>query len=574
MVFVTPQLNEAALAGLGFRAWIRLAPTSGPVGYPVILDAADGLLAARPDCPLASRVHGALAPGWQELADRGIAGGPVRGPGKDEVGGNDNAAVMESFLHGAVVRTIGAAGDSLGIVLRGPQHYDGSGAMLVDRLLDDPSTAGTAIVMETTAAYAGRLAASRPELQVVALHGGRMTHGEPATAPSQAARIVAQSAQGVPLSVLELLGAGTDGIRVVTGPSGVPWACLSAAARRRALSGLTRDTRERLRQALFDVWSPEGWGYLRRAPLAISARSAERMCAQHAALLYGGTNIAIDLLYRHFAMLAAVCRGTEEGGHARIGAARIASRTWGSKGLRQATAHYRRAIAACLDPLDRVVLIYEMANVHAIRRDPSHLAAARQWYDQGWRALDRIDNPAHRIRAEIMLCNGLALVAYHAKQDAEALALEQRGLDLLGSEDCTPEIRRWAMPLLNVNTAKLYEKRFGDIRKAAQLLQQVTDLEDPRIRERAAQDLARLWYDEGRYQEVVDLLKPSCEGAISHDVNEHDELFRRSIYTVALIACGERGAASLQTPRLAYLTQALRSSRGQEFVACLERACA
>jgi hypothetical protein len=89
------------------------------------------------------------------------------------------------------------------------------------------------------------------------------------------------------------------------------------------------------------------------------------------------------------------------------------------------------------------VLIYDIANIYATQRKPDAPSKARGWYERGWDVLREMPECEHRVREEIRLCNGLALVDYHEGNDRRALELEVRAKSLMEqTAEKFPEVER------------------------------------------------------------------------------------------------------------------------------------
>jgi hypothetical protein len=192
------------------------------------------------------------------------------------------------------------------------------------------------------------------------------------------------------------------------------------------------------------------------------------MLGQHSYYLQGSLSIGRDFLYNQYASLAKnLIKQQPDSPHvlpALVCAARLAPRLRSTAGFRASVWHYRRALRRTSIPAIEVALIYEIANRHALQRQPDKLAQARKLYTRGYTALQRISDSEERIRAEINLDNGLALVEYHEGHNEQALALERHAQSVATQVAAEyPHLERWATLLLNTNMAKLMEKRFFDV---------------------------------------------------------------------------------------------------------------
>jgi hypothetical protein len=133
-------------------------------------------------------------------------------------------------------------------------------------------------------------------------------------------------------------------------------------------------------------------------------------------------------------------------------------------------------------------------------------------------------------------------------------------------------VERWATPIINRNTAKLLAKRSADLPGAIKLLEENISASDPLVREHARIELARLYFDQGSHQRVVELLDPLYDQAQPTDFDEQQELFGRLMFSFALLIVKDTTRAQRQLPRLIYLLHAIDTPGARQFLASIKQA--
>jgi hypothetical protein len=254
------------------------------------------------------------------------------------------------------------------------------------------------------------------------------------------------------------------------------------------------------------------WDYVRRAELALAARSIVLCREQHTPLFYGLKDNGRDFLYwyllREADLFATAGAAPETMAPLYACAARLAPRVRDRGGFGMAGRLYTRAFAISVEPVDRARIAQEAGNIHANRRTDADLARATRWFRQAEQALAAV--PESDPRASVLrvrLLNGLALVAYHRHDDSRALKLERDGIRFARRRRALPEMADWALPLLYANTAKLVEKRFRKRDFADRLLRGVargTSGAAPRARI----ELGRLAAERGDHAAAIAWLAP------------------------------------------------------------------
>jgi hypothetical protein len=154
-----------------------------------------------------------------------------------------------------------------------------------------------------------------------------------------------------------------------------------------------------------------------------------------------------------------------------------------------------------------------------------------------------------REQIEAQIANTLALVAYHSKQNEEALRLELLADHIArSSEDAS--MREWADVTLALNRAKLIERRFGDADGALRLLRGLVGHVDRSVNAQASCDVARLLAQQEDWKGLIEVVNTAMDGPILSMFREDEELSLLLLRTVALAAIGERAKALRECRRL------------------------
>ncbi|MCW3820372.1 hypothetical protein ONA91_38670 [Micromonospora sp. DR5-3] len=536
--------------------WLGVYDTAAPAAYPPVLDAVESALSRRAT-PLLASVAAALAPRWEEL---GRAREPAD-PGDADIPDNEEDDTEQRLLLYAAARAISQLGEGHGCAFSiGPrtehsvQHFATELARLA---------AETGFVL----AFSSRLSAMPGELLRYVLPLPDRA-GPPAATPvssfgaadRRVLTVLAASRVGVPLAAATSLGLSQETADLLTtsGPGGASWISLSAGTRRRLWAGLDASDRQRCAGELSDAWPPQGWGYLRRAHLAVASGDHGRLRRQHAALFGGCGIIGRELLQRHAAAIAAAVpvihaaptagtgadtgvatsRGQRIAAH--LAAARLAARLQPvERARREAVRHLRRARQMTTgENGDRqLALTHQLANALAKQRTPAALAEARQLYEWALREAAALMDAVPRARLEIGLLNGLALVEYLEGRDQAALDLEERAERLahyLAEQQEMPSAR-WAFALVGPNAAKLLLVRFGDRRRAIDKLATALEMtqSDTRLANKIRRDMARLVFAEEDYAEVVHLLGSVFAGTRPTELRPTEEFHDRLLLAVS-----------------------------------------
>ena len=576
-LFVGPGVRSWRARGeLGVR-WIESPPLSGRCGSPALLDVVESSrLTVVEDDALLTIASNALAPAWEHLVALGLEPTQARLPRTEELGASDDAPIVQRFLCCSMARVLARLPDGVGVLVRGAEYWDFASLEFLDRLIRE-APSNLPIAIETSVLC--------PRSPLIA-RWASTAHGVPGKRAMQrqavvaAERILSVCPQGLPIETMRRLGAEPpDTAERFSWPDGQPALGLSAARARRVRAGLSQSERSALHGAIFDAHPTHGWNYLRRAQHAIASGSADRLLQQHTACVAGMTQMGYDFLYLHLAALAKALPPTDAVS-AHLGAARLAPRLWGKGGRQRAVFHYHRALAELPVGEEALPVMHELANLYASARQPSALQRARRWYRAAWRVLPSVADEAERTKAEIRLCNGLALVEYHERHGERALALERHALELISGAEVRGEvsthdqISRWAEPLVRTNTAKLLIKRFDDVGGGIALLKTLLDHPEPRVQLGCLQNLGRACFDSGDYVGAVDYLAVRTERDAQTDLSETEELYDRLVFVLSLAMIGQWQRAERQLPRISYLAKMNDADAVLPLMRSVEAVCA
>ncbi|WP_344420768.1 hypothetical protein [Streptomyces lavendulocolor] len=518
-----------------------------------MLDVVESALIRCPT-PLLSATAAALAPRWEDLVHARQPAEPARGDAQDEAAEEEEQLVLY-----AAARAVSQLGGRYGYAFAVDPDTQPNAQYFVAQLTRMAEETGFALactgdVAALTSLAPGRRLTRTPDR---AVPSRSLVLGKLAPGDLRAFRKLAVSRCGAPLSAALRLGLSRQVAETVAtpGPEGADWVVLGARARRKLQA--TSDVRDRRRHAaeLFDAWPPDGWGYLRRSQLAVLSGDRSRLRGQHPALLAGYAVIGREWLQRHVAALAvataasgADSRTTQD--HqiaAHLTAARMAERLRPrGRASKEAARHLHSARQLSVHPVERLELTAELANAFANQRTPRLLARARELYVEGLRDTPTVGDAVQRARLEIALLNGLALVDYIEGANESALQLEERAEEIaFALAEHHPKLARWAIPLVCLNTAKLLTVRFNDRRAAiGKLTTALSKISSPEESDQIRSYLAYLYFAEGRYMDVIQVLDCLCpENELR---NTMDEFQDRLLMATAQLRLGNIAACRVQ----------------------------
>ncbi|MCP2260971.1 hypothetical protein LX15_004691 [Streptoalloteichus tenebrarius] len=559
-------------------SWLGFTAPRRPPPHPAVLDVVESALRRRPS-PLLETVSAALAPPWEELGDARDAADLL--PGDVPAEGSTPDDRMALYAAARAVSELGAPHGWAVVVGTDPgpdvRHF-------LRHLARFSRATGF-----TLACVGGRTALRTllgPDVRIVERLPTR-SDGQPeglSPADRRALTVVAACPMGAPLVAALRLGLSEEAAQALatTGPDGTPWIVLSRQTRREMRDGLDARARRHHAAELFDAWPPDGWGYLRRSHLAVRSGDRTRLRAQNLALFAGFATVGWEFLQRHVAAMAdsldtADISEASRRHHlaAHLAAARLAPRLRPAERARTAAVHHlRRARSLAEGPVEELDLTAELANVFALTRTEDGLATARRLYDEALAAVASIQDRVQRTRVEIILLNGLALVEYFEGNNHAALELEERAERLaygVGAE--RPELTRWAVSLIGLNTAKLLTVRFGDRRGAIAKLTAAlaTTRSSPEDSRAVRGQLARLHFLEGDYPDVIRVLDDLYPDDRLAEGNQREEFRDRLLLALARLNVGDAEACQAQVGPLRLLATRIGSDLASAIVDVLAR---
>ena len=544
--------------------WLGDPSPSSAAPYPVVLDALDAADRRHPTALLRATAL-AIAPRWDELAHSCHAAEPQRDDAPENIDQSEGRVVVH-----AAARAIAELGYGYGLALVLPAEAEGLLHTFVTRLARFAEETGFTVACVGKPAVLARndfLNRHTTSMEAVPTRPTFVPAGlDPQS--TEALNCLAASQIGAPLDAVVALGLPDDTASSLAapGPGGQPWLRLSARTRRRLWGQLDEADRRRSAKALFGAWAPDGWGYLRRAHLQQLGRDVSGSLQQHGALLAGYRIVGQPSLQQHCAALALTCTSARNGDglareraiSAHISAARLAAYLRPAKTARAAAVfHFGCARRLAIAPRDTSQLTADLANAYAVQRHPRFLAHARHLYEQGLDSLADVHDDIERLRIHIAMLNGLALVDYHEGKNEAALRLETRAEQLAGQlATAAPTLGRWAYALLGVNTAKLLSGRFDDRTGARQKLETALGLTAADHHgELIRRALGQIYFDEGEFSRVIDVLAPIYPPASSAIEAADDEFHDRLLLAVAQLTQNKPDLCAAQLPRLQTLAR-------------------
>lgn len=543
-------------------AWIGTAPIAGRPAYPPYLDLLDDVVGRHGH---AAGLAASLAPRWDDLVAHRLDDGKALIALLRDSPDIGELAVREHYLHGLAARFLLLHCPDGVWLFRDVHRFDLDSTDFLVRFLREAALQSAAVVVE--AAPRARLDPRLPPL-LAGWPVSSMAVAEPAIADDDEAALLALCPQGLPVEHFHRL-TGREARLVPLGVvGGSPRLWLSEGRRRAILAAMPSGRRRALERRLAEAWGTAGWNYLRRRP-HVMAGSRGALARDLPPLVVGLRETSLALL--RDTLDAAVVSLGDAPAHAvsRSACAEAAARLidTGRRGpaMRRRLRLLRLAVDTETDASRRIELLYEIANTHAYQRTPAALRQARRWYGRAYGELAALPEGTDKVRRQIRLDNGLALVEYHCRDDAAALRLEERALALAeAASDRDPSIIAWARPLLAINTAKLLMRRLRRPDEARTMLAGIQATAGPVIRFRATLDIGQMDFEGGRYGDVVEGLGPLVEAPVREE-NERDEFAARLLFFLAAMVSGQRDRASRQVARLSYLQGILDTRRPLDF---------
>lgn len=561
--------NTDWIATLPHVSWLGDVVFQGPYPYPFVLDLVESASEAGIDgqcVPLIDAVLNAAAPRWAELDISPNPRFPEISDAPEEINDSDERLVLHS-----AARALTRLGSGYGCVLPMSSPRNRLADYFFERLVSMAAETDFKVVIPR--AWKGSFSAS-DEISGTPLRKFEYQHFS--ARDRQALRVLSTAQSPVPEGIASDVGLSRSAsVRLSSIRAGGAAYVVVEPDLRRALQNewSTADHR-RYACDLFDAWSPSGWGYIRRAHLAITARDRGRLLLQHEAIVEGCSHVARQVVYHHAVSLGSVVgsESLDQRVACHVTAARLSAWADGDDATALKLDHLTEARNLTEDKVQRVDLTYELANTHAKRRDAVSLSNAADLYAEGFRQLEEVDDDIQRQRLNIVLLNGFALVKYHSRADLEALELEEQAQELADDLDGNLlQLRSWAAGLVGVNTAKLLDRRFGNRCAAIDKLSSVlaNAATDDALHSKIVRDIAWLNFADGNYTAVVENLSSLCPAHILGTSAPEDELRDRLILAVASLQIARHDVLRDQLLQLRVLCSLTGTPKATEMIELL-----
>ncbi len=531
------------------RKWIATAPVIWATDYPVLLDLAEGLQSVS-EHDAGAAICDVVAPTWSRFRGIDLAAETELLDWNDLYVAESDSD--ESFLTSSVVRLLALTNKRVGVILRDPHLYDAASTRFSRTLIHGAKTLGFDLAIDAPPTVRDHPAFS--DLLVDAISVADYCPDLALPPDDHASSIVAACEHSLPLTVLQNLGLNWPREWLAYGPRGELLAWCPPEWSSSIRESMTAQQRQTAYRLIYDHWPPDGWGYLRRIESALRARSPE-VLGQYYAYIHSMPAISRDSLYHFLIPFIQFLQDRNSDArlqrHCIVGAARLATRVTIKHGFSRAAELYQQALPLSSDPAVRVRLMFELANLYAVQRQPHALEHSRQLYTDAFKLLQQVTDSEAWLRARIQLLNGLALVEYHEGNSRKALDLENRArATAIAHKHSNPYIAEWGIRLVNMNTAKLLDRRFGHSRCAIEFLTENVERSGLSDFERARLELGRFYFDHEEYDHVINVLGEVFETRGWHSVDESEEMLGRMLFVLALLRTGEHARARRTFPTL------------------------
>jgi hypothetical protein len=561
-IYVSNGIPDNSINELNNIKWIQTSPIVGRPSYPIILDVVESAISRRPG-KLISIIREAMAPSFESI----------------NIGNNENKVnyldipyeeeEAETNLMMGIVEFAGSLGEDYGIIFHNPELYDYDSYNLMSRLVRRSKMQNLNLMIDTSRDFRKFLNVHDIHDVVILDHKLEQHSISSTDLLYPAFRILSQCPHGLPQFVLDKLVPDFDKNLIASciGPTNTPWNFILQKYRNRINKVLTNNEKQEINMRIFDSWNPIGWNYLRRAYHGIQSGKIEKILSQHRIYSMTMKRVSEFFLNEYYSRLTEIFRErsyTDEYFNGLVNTARLAKRTyqkysndknWSNKTIR----YYKACIKNARDNSKKIDLMSELANFYANQRTNIALSKARKLYEETFRSLENYKNNLSErdfLDFEINLHNGAALVEYHVGRNDEALLLEEGAKSL--SELAASRYPEFIGVLLLVyyNYALLMAKRFSNIKLATKLLTKCINFQirehpdaNPATRLAARMYLAELYFDSGKYSNVICLLEDYFELNIFTDHRIYDVL-HRLFFIISLIFERQLGRADIQVRKL------------------------
>lgn len=532
------------------EGWITSGPVRGALSQPVLVNlAASAGQVWKKRQPFFQSLAVAAAPQYEQvqaLMQRVPAGreGLVRVLDDSlnilEETLNTNFGVMANFVARNLAEALATPRAESGVLLWRPDRWDIDSQPCAEFLLREASqTALLAVVVGDRRTLADRRFRSyfdAAEKLATRDFDRISTKGE------RVLEYLAVCPEGLPSNVLRAVASGTvpEWLTSVTtpGPDGDCWYVPPEGLRLQE----ARDNPEhkcRLHGDLARAWPLGGWGYLRAGIHAVQSQDPELVLRLLPACVLGLAPTGTGLIYRLLSSISrepAYCEilaGVRPRIHFFL--ARLALSLKRPLRLEVARGFSRRGLACSHSADDRVLAMVEYANICASERRESGLSRADTLCGEAIQLLRRVKRGPMRVRFLIRILNIRALVQYRRRELPRAIRLEKRALAYARrSASKYEDLNAWATPLIRRNLAAVWEQ-LGNRSEASALLEENLGARiSPDAREADLNHLARICFDAGDDERVVELLAPRLERSAAILDSPDTDLQVRCLFAVSL----------------------------------------
>jgi hypothetical protein len=546
--------------------WIDTVPFSGDPTYPVLLDIVECI-----KNQLVNKIEldFKIIPTYEHLVNLKLTGGSMRADYIDQY-----SPTQQLYHIGKLSYDISKLGENFGIIFHNPEYYDPVSKNFVKDLLLKSKITGLKVAIEGIKKN-DSFAHFESHCYKYSNVPEENTKKDDSIL-NDLSKVVSLCPQGIPHHIAESLTNCLDCPEIYGDIyiNNEKWYYLPKTLRKKIIKNIPISDRKKYHNKIFDLWDPSGWGFVRRGWHASCGMDTKRILQQHSEYVYGMKEIGKQFLYFQFSILLKLLRDVEINAEmcCAINAARLSSEI---KIMRKNTydisiKHYKRAIKLCNNIYLKTKFINELGLLYAHQKNALSLKEARSWYGYGLSLLNEIEKEQERLDAETLLLNGLALVEYREGNNDKALELELYSRRKISAY---PQIKEWALPLINSNISKLMFKRFFDLDKAISYLQYNLDSPLSYVQEYTRIDLSKFFFDRSEYQKVIKLLSPLYEKNNLESANKEREMFGRFLFILSLLSLKKEFRAKNQVKELQILCDIFNSKGGKDLLEKITGTC-
>ena len=481
----------------------------------------------------------------------------INGPTKNDLVEQESTET-EYFYISRLIQKLAERGATEGIVLFNPHYYDQFSKEAIYLLMTKSLKTNFNITFVSKNNNFIKLLSK--EFQLNLIRGtSRVSLNSSFGKYAASYKILALCPNGIPVSTAENLGVAPEIIKCFKQAYlADEWVFLPSRYRKLFLP-LDISERELILENILFHFPTTGFSYIFKQGIVLQSSKWELVKKFHRVYLIAIKNTSKDLIERYYTQLLKYEKqfNREEYYNIMLNLGRILPFGLRRQSFKRARVYYRKAYKLCNNLEDKIALIYEIANSHAVKKDPVNLKIAERWYSKGMALLKKIINHEDRVRLSIRLKNGLALVEYHYRNNKRALELEEESRELaLSVKDFAPSITNWALQLLNTNQAKLVQQRFNNTDLALSFLNENLQMGEEKFQYNSALNVARILFDKKDYKGVLNTLNRYFDPdrtQTSVIVNDFDELSGRMLLILSKILLDDTADVEYHFKKINYL---------------------